>query len=119
MKLAAFNLLTVAETLADVQALPVGTYFLWDVLGTYGNSFGESAQQGNTSLRHKITYHQRVAADANSLAGQGALIYRRVFDILESDDLGQSSKTALKPKINTAPERDDNDRNFIKEGDWS
>jgi len=46
-------------------------------------------------------------------------IYRRVFDILESNDLGQSTKSAVKPKITTAPERDDNDRNFIKEGDWS
>lgn len=118
MKLAAFNALTVAQSYADVQALGVGTYFLWDVLGTYGNSFGESAQQGNTSLRHKITYHQRISTDG-SLAGMHSIIYRRVFDILESDDLGQSTKSAAKPKINTAPERDDNDRNFIKEGDWS
>jgi len=119
MKLAAFNALTVAESLADVQALGVGTYFLWDVLGTYGNGFGESAQQGNTSLRHKITYHQRVAADANSLAGQGALIYRRVFDILESDDSADETKTTTRPGLTRAPERDDDDRKNYKESDYS
>ena len=118
MKEAAFNLLvTVAP--AGIQALSVGTYFLLDTPDTDppGNP-GESKQQGNTDLRHKITYHQRVASDG-SLARQGSFIYRRVFDILESDDLGQSTKSAAKPKINTSPARDDNDRNFIKEGDWS
>lgn len=118
MKLAAFNALTTVAY-SGISALPVGTYFLLDTPSTDppGNP-GESKQQGNTSLRHKITYHQRITSDG-SLAGMHSVIYRRVFDILESDDLGQSTKSAVKPKINTAPERDDNDRNFIKEGDWS
>lgn len=110
MKLAAFNALPLYTLTSEVQAAPVGTYYLW---------MGESAQQGNTDLRHRITYHQRVAVDSNSLAGQDSINNRRVFDLLESDDLGQSTKTAAKPKINESPARDDNNRNFIKEGDWS
>ena len=110
MKLAAFNALSSYTTLLQVQGLSVGTYFL------FGN---ESKQKGNTSLRHLISYHQRVAADANSLAGQGSLIYRRVFDLLESDDLANQTKTTTRPGLNRAPERDDDDRKFYKESDYS
>jgi len=118
MKLAAFNALTTV-VYSGIAALPVGTYFLLDTATTNPTgTVGESAQKGNTSLRHKITYHQRISSDG-SLAGMHSKIYRRVFDILESNDLGQSTKSTRKPKISTAPERDDNDRNFIKEGDWS
>jgi len=110
MKLAAFNALSSYTTLAEVQGLGVGTYFL------FGD---ESKQQGNTDLRHLISYHQRVAQDSNSLAGQDALIYRRVFDLLESDDLADQTKTTTRPGLNRAPERDDDDRKNYKESDYS
>lgn len=118
MKLAAFNALTTV-VYSGISALPVGTYFLLDVptVNPTG-TVGESAQQGNTDLRHKITYHQRVAGDG-SLTGQGSLIYRRIFDILESDDSADQTQTSTRPGLNRAPERDDDDRKSYKTDDWS
>lgn len=108
MKQAVFNALTTIEA-SGIQALAVGTYFL---LGD------ESKQLTTVDLRHKITYHQRIAGDG-SLAGQGSLIYRRVLDILESDDLADQTKTGTRPGLNRAPARDDDDRLRYKESDWS
>ena len=118
MKLAAFNALPTYTTTSQVNSAPVGTYFLWDTSDAYGNTYGESAQQGNTALRHKITYHQKVATDG-SLAGAGSLNKRRVFDILESDDLADQTKTTTRPGLNRSPERDDDDRKNYKETDYS
>lgn len=118
MKQAVFNALTVVEA-SGIQALAVGTYFLLDVAtGGLPATTGESKQLTTVDLRHRITYHQRIAGDG-SLAGQGSLIYRRVQDILESDDLADSTKTGTRPGLNRSPERDDDDRKNYKESDWS
>jgi len=118
MKQAVFNALTVVEA-SGIAALPVGTYFLLDVAtGGLPATTGESKQLTTVDLRHKITYHQRIAGDG-SLAGQGSLIYRRVLDILESDDLADQNKTGTRPGLNRAPARDDDDRLRYKETDWS
>ena len=111
MKYATFNALNTYVTKSDVDALPNGTSFFWGAKGrsAAGSTNIHGKQAGNTSLRHRITYYTK-GTDGVS---------RMVYDILESNDLGQSSKTALKPKVSTSPYRDDNDRNFIKEGDWS
>lgn len=110
MKEAVFNALPVYTTKAQVQGLAVGTYFL------YGD---EAKQQNATSLRHKISYYQRVAQDSESLAGQDAAIERRVFDLLESDSLADSTKTTTRPGVTRSPYRDDDDRKFYKETDFS
>ena len=118
MKLAAFNALTTV-VYSGITALPVGTYFLLDTATTNPTgTVGESAQKGNTSLRHKITYHQRISSDG-SLAGMHSKIYRRVFDILESDDSADQTKTTTRPGLTRAPERDDDDRKNYKESDYS
>jgi hypothetical protein len=109
MKAAAFNALSTVET-SGIQALGVGTYFF------YGED--EARQANNIALRHKITYHVRIAGDG-SLAGQGSLIQQKVFDILESDDTGAESKTATRPGVNRVVTRDDDDRLRYKTGDWS
>ena len=117
MKEAVFNVLPVYTTLSQVNSAPVGTYYLWDVVTNSGTQ-GESIQQNNTSLRHRITYNQRVASDG-SLAGMGSMTTRRVFDLLESDDNADETKTGTRPGLDRAPERDDDDRKNYKESDWS
>jgi len=122
MKEAVFNALPVYTLQSQIDSAPVGTYFLSDVPvtgGSYGTvQTGESAQQNNTALRHKITYHQKVASDG-SLAGAGSLTKRRVFDILESDDNADETKTGTRPGLDRLPARDDDDRKFYRETDWS
>jgi len=112
MKYATFQALNTYTTKAAVDLLANGTSFFWGASGdrNYGAPVNVHGKQvGNTSLRHRITYYTK-GTDG---------ISRMVYDILESNDLGQSTKSAAKPKVNTSLYRDDNDRNFIKEGDWS
>lgn len=119
MKQAAFNALAVVEA-SGIAALPVGTYFLLDVAtGGLPATTGESKQLTTVDLRHKITYHQRIRPLDGSLAGQSSLTYRRVLDILESDDLADQTKTGTRPGLNRTPARDDDDRLRYKETDWS
>lgn len=110
MKETAWNALPVVEDLVAVEALTPGDYFF------FGEA--EAKQIPQTALRHKITYHQRIAGDG-SLAGQGSLIYRKVLDILESDDLADETKTATRPGLTRNPARDDNDRRGYKSTPWA
>lgn len=111
MKESVFNALPVYSTLSQVTTAGVGTYFFFGTLDSKGNvvAGSEAAQANNIALRHKITYHQRVAGDGSG-AGQGSLIYRRVLDILESDTRAQQSKTTTRPGVDRDPARDDDDR---------
>lgn len=120
MKETVFNALPIYSTLSQVATASVGTYYLWDrPTINPPDTYGESAQQNNTALRHKITYHQRVASDG-SLAGQGSLTSRRIFDILESDDSAAQSKTSTRPGLTRAATRDDDDRlRYNEPDDWS
>jgi len=110
MKQTVWNALPVAADLTAVEALTPGDYFF------FGEA--ESKQLVQTALRHKITYHERITGDG-SLAGQGSLIYRKVLDILESDDNADETKTATRPGLNRNDARDDNDRRNYRSTPWA
>ena len=75
----------------------------------YGNQSGN--QQKITQLRHRIHFYRRdVSLDAG---------YTQVFDILESDDTGDETKTATRPGVNRVETRDDDDRLRYKSNQWS
>ena len=110
MKESVFNALTTLSTLSEIESAAVGTNFF------FGEN--EANQLGNTALRHKITYHQRIAGDG-SLTGQGSLKYRMVFDILESDDTGDETKTTTRRGRKSNQGRDDDNRLKHKETAYS
>ena len=110
MKESVFNALTTLSTLSDIASAAVGTNFFFGA--------DEAKQANATALRHKVTYHQKVAVDG-SLAGQGSLNYKMVFDILESDDLADQTKTTTRPGVDRATARDDDDRLRYRESDYS
>ena len=117
MKQTAFNALVNVETVAEALLLADGVNFLFNetqihgngTMAGYGNQSG--SQQKVTPLRHKLHYYRRdVSLDAG---------YAQVFDILESDDTGDETKTATRPGVNRVETRDDDDRLRYKSNDWS
>jgi len=110
MKESVFNALTTLSTLSEIESAAVGTNFFFGA--------DEAKQLGNTALRHKVTYHQKVAVDG-SLAGQGSLNYKMVFDILESDDLGNEKKKTTRRGRKSNQGRDDDNRLKHKETAYS
>ena len=110
MKEAVFNALTTLSTLSQIASASAGTNFFFGA--------EESKQANATALRHRITYHQAIAGDGSN-AGQGSLTYRMVFDILESDDTGDETKTTTRPGVTRLPARDDDDRLRYREPAYS
>ncbi len=125
MKESVFNSLTIVTSPSAVDALTAGDNFLWDGDG----ATAQSKQVGNTALRHRIHYMRRT--DDFEYPQGVVKKWVDVFDILESDDTGNESKTAVRMGINRSEPadakgliqgtRDDDDRNKnIKSiSDWS
>lgn len=110
MKNAEFQALTVYTSKSAVDGLSAGTKFLWGAAGTGPATNIHGKQQGNTALRHRITYYVKLADGTN----------RMVYDILEADTTTQQTKTATRRgKSRVATRDDDNSRDIISSTDWS
>lgn len=111
MKESIFNALTVYTTRAAVDLLADGTAFLWGAAGTRLTPNVHGQQQGNTAIRHKISYYVKDTSDIG---------FHPVFDVLEADLGTQLSKTDVKRNRTSVAARDDDDRrDYIALPDWS
>lgn len=121
MILSDFIALTTLSTLSQIASAAVGTNFFFGAEEAKQIGLDKSLSPPatiNTALRHRITYHQRIAGDGSN-AGQGSLTYRMIYDILESNDTGDETKTTTRPGVTRDPARDDDDRLRYRESAYS
>jgi len=121
---------TEAEQIAKLSA---GDYFLFSSQewqkGGYVAGSGQGASTGaasgtlrkGTDRRHKVHYQRKVdPIDAYGITGP-AVGYVPEYDVLESDNIANETKTAVRRGQEVADSRDDDDRNgrIINDPDWS
>lgn len=124
IKYSDFQALPVLATNTLIAALSAGELFLmpsqeWQK-GAYG--VGNSQNGKGTDLRHKVHYQRKVdPIDAYGVTGP-ACGYVPQYDVLESDDRANETKTAVRRGQDTSAYRDDDDRRprrILADPDWS
>lgn len=116
MKTTVFAALTNYSTIADALAAKPTNGEAWllnetqihgkGTMPSSSNANKSGRQQKLTALRHRIMYY---VTDSNAPGG-----CRPVFDILESDDSANQTRTVTRPGLTRAATRDDDDRRNIK-----